>query len=51
MLRARVQQAHDTQPVRELAASLIDKLYGDKGYLSKALEVDLACEELPNLVG
>lgn len=32
---------HDTQPVRELAAGLTDKLYGDKGYLSKALEADL----------
>ena len=28
---------HDTQPVRELATDLTDKLYGDKGYLSKAL--------------
>jgi hypothetical protein len=26
---------HDTQPVRELAEHLPDKLYGDKGYLSK----------------
>jgi hypothetical protein len=32
---------HDTQPVRELAESLTNKLYGDKGYLSKALEADL----------
>lgn len=32
---------HDTQPVRELATGLTDKLYGDKGYLSKALEADL----------
>ena len=32
---------HDTQPVRELAEGLTDKLYGDKGYLSKALEADL----------
>jgi IS5 family transposase len=32
---------HDTQPVRELAEGLTDKLYGDKGYLSKALEGDL----------
>ncbi len=32
---------HDTQPVRELAGSLTDKLYGDRGYLSKALEADL----------
>jgi hypothetical protein len=30
-----------TQPVRELAECLTDKLYGDKGYLSKALEADL----------
>jgi hypothetical protein len=27
--------------VRELAGSLTDKLYGDRGYLSKALEADL----------
>lgn len=33
---------HDTQPVRELATDLTDKLYGDKGYLSKALEADLS---------
>jgi hypothetical protein len=32
---------HDTQPVRELAECLTDKLYGDKGYLSKTLEADL----------
>ena len=32
---------HDTQPVRELAEGLTNKLYGDKGYLSKALEADL----------
>jgi len=32
---------HDTQPVRELATGLTDKLYGDKGYLSNALEADL----------
>ena len=32
---------HDTQPVRELASCLTDKSYGDKGYLSKALEADL----------
>ncbi|AGH42389.1 transposase [Paraglaciecola psychrophila 170] len=32
---------HDTQPVRELAEGLTDKLYGDKGYLSKDLEADL----------
>ncbi|WP_434339308.1 IS982 family transposase [Motilimonas cestriensis] len=32
---------HDTQPVRELAEGLTDRLYGDKGYLSKALEADL----------
>lgn len=32
---------HDTQPVRELASCLTDKLYGDKGYLSNALEADL----------
>jgi hypothetical protein len=29
---------HDTQPVRELAIGLTDKLYGYKGYLSKALK-------------
>tara|TARA_R110002050_G_scaffold191458_1_gene326218 strand:+ start:2219 stop:2818 length:600 start_codon:yes stop_codon:yes gene_type:complete len=32
---------HDTQPVRALASGLTDKLYGDKGYLSKALTADL----------
>jgi hypothetical protein len=32
---------HDTQPVAELAEGLTDKLYGDKGYLSKALAADL----------
>ena len=32
---------HDTQPVAELAQGLTDKLYGDKGYLSKALEANL----------
>lgn len=32
---------HDTQPVKELAAGLPDKLYGDKGYLSKALSDNL----------
>lgn len=32
---------HDTQPVSELANGLTDKLYGDKGYLSKALKTDL----------
>jgi hypothetical protein len=29
---------HDIQPVPELAEGLPDKLYGDKGYVSKALE-------------
>ena len=32
---------HDTKPVKELATCLPDKLYGDKGYLSKALEANL----------
>lgn len=32
---------HDTKPVEELAAGLPDKLYGDKGYLSNALEASL----------
>ena len=32
---------HDTQPVEELAQGLAGKLYGDKGYLSKALEANL----------
>lgn len=32
---------HDTKPVKELATCLSDKLYGDKGYLSKALEANL----------
>jgi hypothetical protein len=31
----------DTQPVTELSQGLTDKLYGDKGYLSKALAADL----------
>ena len=29
---------HDTKPVEQLAEHLPDKRYGDKGYLSKALE-------------
>lgn len=32
---------HDTKPVEELAQHLPGKLYGDKGYLSKALEANL----------
>lgn len=32
---------HDTKPVPELAEGLTDKLYGDKGYISKALESQL----------
>ena len=32
---------HDTKPVALLAQGLTDKLYGDKGYLSKSLETDL----------
>lgn len=32
---------HDTRPVPELAQGLKDKLYGDKGYISKALESQL----------
>jgi len=32
---------HDTKPVEELASNLPGKLYGDKGYLSKALEANL----------
>lgn len=32
---------HDTQPVEELAQGLTDELYGDKGYLSKALAANL----------
>jgi IS5 family transposase len=32
---------HDTQHVSELANGLTDKLYGDKGYLSKALQANL----------
>lgn len=31
----------DTKPVRELSKGLLDKLYGDKGYISKALSADL----------
>ena len=33
--------AHDTQPVEELAQGFTSKLYGDKGYLSKALAANL----------
>ena len=33
---------HDTKPVEELASGLIDKLYGDKGYLSKKLAANLS---------
>ena len=36
-----IKVCHNTQPVRELAEGLNDKLSGDKGYLSKALEADL----------
>ncbi|GAC27320.1 hypothetical protein GPAL_0440 [Glaciecola pallidula DSM 14239 = ACAM 615] len=32
---------HDAQPVEALAQGLTGKLYGDKGYLSKALEANL----------
>ena len=32
----------DRKPVRELSKSLIDRLYADKGYISKALTSDLA---------
>ena len=32
---------HDTKPVAELADGLTDKLYGDKGYISKTLESKL----------
>ena len=32
---------HVTKPVALLAQGLSDKLYGDKGYLSKALEEEL----------
>ena len=32
---------HDTKPVEQLAQGLTDKLYGDKGYLSKALADNL----------
>lgn len=32
----------DRKPVRELSKGLLDKLYGDKGYISKALSADLA---------
>jgi hypothetical protein len=32
---------YDTQPVEELAKGLTGKSYGDKGYLSKALEANL----------
>ena len=32
---------HDTSPVSEMADGLLDKLYADKGYISKALESKL----------
>ena len=32
---------HDTQPVESMAFDLPDKLYADKGYISKALESNL----------
>ena len=32
---------HDTKPVTKLAKGLTDKLYGDKGYISKTLENSL----------
>jgi hypothetical protein len=32
---------HDSKPVEELAEGLTDRLDGDKGYLSKALEANL----------
>jgi len=32
----------DRKPVRELSKGLLDKLYADKGYISKALSADLA---------
>lgn len=32
---------HDIQPAAGLAKVLTDKLYGDKGYLSKPLEANL----------
>lgn len=32
---------HDTQPVSEMVVSSMDKLYADKGYISKALASDL----------
>ena len=32
----------DRKPVRELSKGLLDKLYADKGYISKALSSDLA---------
>lgn len=34
----------DRAPVRELSEGLLDKLYGDKGYISKALTEDLKAE-------
>ncbi|MEP8782037.1 IS982 family transposase, partial [Enterobacter ludwigii] len=32
---------HDTKPVADMAFSPMDKLYADKGYISKALSSDL----------
>ena len=32
---------HDAKPVLELAEGLTDRLYGDKGYIGKALESSL----------
>ncbi|NRA71106.1 MAG: IS982 family transposase [Gammaproteobacteria bacterium] len=34
-------KVHDTQPVESMAFDLPDKLYADKGYISKALESNL----------
>lgn len=41
----------DRQPVRELAAELSDRLYGDKGYVSKALSDDLAEKGITLITG
>ncbi|ENM5918443.1 hypothetical protein CW613_002570 [Vibrio mimicus] len=38
---ATIANTDDRKPVRELSKGLLDKLYADKGYISKALTDDL----------
>jgi hypothetical protein len=46
LLRKSQPAMYMTHPVRELAEGLTDKLYGDKGYLSKVLEADLLDKDI-----